>query len=208
MESSPEEQPSYARAQRNLAGSWDVILRRKGESQKVERYATKFEAVKVITEFERMEIQIASSRPSPLLNSGLSSGIKGVHRSGDKWVAQCFKDGAWHYLGRHISKKEAAEAIVSFEGCNTSNEMAPPPPAISLNTTVWMPETANTASSKMFKLSSYPPPRTFAKPPVHAVILTGKRGRPAKLINRPAVSGGVNGFHLSQPAIYTASGIY
>ncbi len=58
LESSPAELlSSYtSRASRNSAGGWDVTLCRKAEHQDIQRYATKFEAVKAITEFERMEI--------------------------------------------------------------------------------------------------------------------------------------------------------
>lgn len=44
-----------------------------------------------------------------IVKSGSSSGLKGVSKSGDVWMAQITYDGRRHYLGSFATKQEASE---------------------------------------------------------------------------------------------------
>lgn len=118
---------SYSKAYRNPNGDWNVVICRNWIPQELGSFSTKFEAAQAISDYERMEIKEMASRPLPVLNTGYSSGIKGVNRSGNKWACQTYKDGEWIYLGRHVNLEKAAEAIINFEdGYNASKPQQQP----------------------------------------------------------------------------------
>ena len=91
-------------------------------------FDTKFEALQACASFEEQSQNDVSGPKQNVTNlevhagtsahdddTGIDRSAKGVYPSGSKWVAQCFKDLEWHYLGRYDTKELATTAIINFE---------------------------------------------------------------------------------------------
>ncbi len=90
---------------------WRVTIKRDGAQRYLGVYETKEAAVAAITAYDKGGIAAVQSSKA----TTSSSRVKGVNRSGKKWMAQAYRNGRTRYLGTYDSKEAAVAAIDQFD---------------------------------------------------------------------------------------------
>ena len=136
VDTGPNKQTQYQLPRVYRTGqAWQAYSFRLGEHYNLGIHLTKYHALEAVARYEirqgrgRFSVrttlnangtELSSSAPieppPPAKPEGSSTNIKGVYKSGDMYVAQSFKNGTWHFLGRHLQSEVAARALANFEG--------------------------------------------------------------------------------------------
>lgn len=108
--------------------SWKCYVFRGAEQCDLGVFNTKFEALQACASFEQQTLDDAGPKEQSCSSleghteksahsdlTSIDKCAKGVYPSGSKWVAQCYKNLEWHYLGRYETKELADAAIMNFD---------------------------------------------------------------------------------------------
>jgi len=136
VDTGPNKQTQYQLPRVYRTGqAWQAYSFRLGEHYNLGIHLTKYHALEAVARYEirqgrgrfnmrttlnangaEVSFSAPIEPPPPAKPEGSSTDIKRVYKSGDMYVAQSFKNGFWHYLGRHLQSEAAARAIANFEG--------------------------------------------------------------------------------------------